>query len=153
MTQNLYRRDALASSAAALYALSLLPGAQAYCYIDGFGVERCTLSTGVRVAIAVASGMYIQCCTCAFGDLRSPLVVVAVLALLLGLRSMRARSQRRANLMYVGTVPANGAPGQAPPAYPAQGPGGYYAPNGAYTPQYPPQTYQQSPYSSVSDKE
>ncbi|KAJ8456847.1 hypothetical protein ONZ51_g11882 [Trametes cubensis] len=102
---------------------------------SGFGVERCTLSTGVRVGIAIAS-------------------IVACLIVLIVIRSMRGRATRRTNLMYVGTTPANGAvppPGQAPPAYPAPGPNGYYnaTPGTGYAPQYPPQSYNpQSPYTS-----
>ncbi|KAI0776987.1 hypothetical protein BD413DRAFT_234422 [Trametes elegans] len=108
---------------------------------NSFGIERCRLSTGARIGIAIAA-------------------VVAFLLALVAFRTARVRSARRANLTYVGTVPAGGAPppqGQPYQGYPAPGPNGYPAPgsNGyfpnqdAYAPQYPPQTYSgQSPYPS-----
>ncbi|KAI0808247.1 hypothetical protein C8Q74DRAFT_1232186 [Fomes fomentarius] len=138
------RSNKLTPLVAALYAVSALPGAQAYCYIDSFGRERCTISTGVRIGIALAS--------------------IALILILYGVfRTMRQRSARRANLAYINTSAVSGAvppPGPPPPGYTPQGgyPGGYY-PQGAstpyypnnngYGPQYPPQTYNgQSPYAS-----
>ncbi|KAI0739691.1 hypothetical protein C8Q80DRAFT_197605 [Daedaleopsis nitida] len=52
------RRTALTPLLSVLYAFSVVPGAHAYCYIDGFGRERCTLSTGVRIGIAIASHLF-----------------------------------------------------------------------------------------------
>ncbi|KAI0740142.1 hypothetical protein C8Q76DRAFT_187482 [Earliella scabrosa] len=40
------RNRTFTTFAAALYAVSVLPGAQAYCYYDQFGRRHCTLSTG-----------------------------------------------------------------------------------------------------------
>ncbi|KAI0357162.1 hypothetical protein OH77DRAFT_138881 [Trametes cingulata] len=95
-----------------------------------FGVEHCTtLSTGVRIAIGIAS-------------------VAAFIFALLILRHMRTRADRRTNLMYVGTGPTgNGAPsaGQVPPSYPTWTPQGHYNQNQQY-PQYPPSSY--NPYAS-----
>ncbi|RPD56879.1 hypothetical protein L226DRAFT_538346 [Lentinus tigrinus ALCF2SS1-7] len=125
-----------AISLASIYVLAALPSAQAYCYIDGFGRERCTLSTGARIGIAIAS-------------------VAAVLILFGVLRSMRARATRRQNLAYVNTsavagavLPAGPPPGYPPPGgytpgyYPQDGGSPYVPPGGlGYAPQYPPQTY------------
>ncbi|KAI0367873.1 hypothetical protein BV20DRAFT_529925 [Pilatotrama ljubarskyi] len=123
-------RQAFASSIALIYGLSSLPSVRANCYIDGFGVRHCsTLSTGVRIAIGIASVAFF--------------IIVCFM-----LRAMRDRSTRRTNLMYVSTGPASGGappPGQAPPGYPGSPPNSYYYPN-QQPPQYPPAMY--NPYAS-----
>ncbi|KAI0631727.1 hypothetical protein C8Q77DRAFT_156882 [Trametes polyzona] len=144
------RQTPLAFLATLVYALSAAPQARAYCYIDDrdrnahvlafllrtFHRRRCTISTGVRIAIAIAS-------------------VVAFLAVLATFFRMRKRAQniQRANLAYVGTGPPGGQP---PPGYPGTENNAYYYPASGYggpaqgyTPQYPPASYAgQSPYQS-----
>ncbi|KAI0076645.1 hypothetical protein K474DRAFT_1208865 [Panus rudis PR-1116 ss-1] len=121
-------RPGILQLAALLWAASYAPTAQAVCYIDAFGFERCTLSTGARVGIAIAL-------------IALSFVIVALLTV--GYRKRRMRQ----NMAFVqqnqgaGMDPQlqqpyygqqNGYPSY--PAYPQYSPG-----PGA--PQYPPQTY------------
>ena len=147
--------------AAALYAVSVLPGAQAYCYYDQFGRRHCTLSTGARIGIAIAAGEFSWSYRSYVRNLTSPPAAIGLMLIIYAfIRLFRQRSARRnANLAYVNTSGVAGTvpPGPPPPGYAPQGgyyPQGYGGPspyNGGYAPQYPPQTYNaQSPYPSVS---
>ncbi|KAH9946730.1 hypothetical protein B0H21DRAFT_387560 [Amylocystis lapponica] len=120
--------------AAALWAASALPTANAYCYIDRFGNERCTMSTGVRIAIGVV-------------------VAIGGILALIALSVVRRRRMQRANLAYI-------PPNNAPPAYPPQGPpygNGGFPPNTntgyySYTSQAPGQgQWQQYPQSGQGE--
>ncbi|KAJ3478999.1 hypothetical protein NLI96_g9371 [Meripilus lineatus] len=108
---------------AALAALSHLPTVHAYCYIDGFGFERCTLGSGARAGIAIA------------------ILVLAIALLVVGLMVRKRRTQR-ANLAYIHQPPirqgfgpnANQSAYQQNPHW-----------QGSNV-QYPPQTYAYPPY-------
>ncbi|CAL1701761.1 unnamed protein product [Somion occarium] len=121
----LINRNLWLEVAAALWASSLLPTAQAYCYIDSFGFERCTMGTGARIGIA-------------FGLIA--LAALVGIMVMVGIRRRRAQAQK-ANLAYVHN-PVQNNQAHYYPGYP-QGypPPGGYDPNG---PQYPPQAY--TPY-------
>ncbi|KAM5541587.1 hypothetical protein V8D89_004777 [Ganoderma adspersum] len=102
---------------AALYAVSLVPGAQAYCYRDVYGVQHCSISTGVRIGIAIAA-------------------IVGFLVVLMALRTAQRRRTRAANMSYVNTSVVAGA--VPPPGYPPQGVPPGFAPQGG-PPGFPPQ--------------
>ncbi|KAI0919972.1 hypothetical protein AcV5_001904 [Taiwanofungus camphoratus] len=116
--------------AAALLLFSCLPTAHAYCYVDGFGYEHCSLSTGARIAIGVC-------------------IAIAGLLLILAAGMIRQRRIRRANMVYIN----NANQDNVPPTYPSQGSpyvGAGYLPNtnpgylpsyNAQYPQYPPQMH------------
>ncbi|KIP03299.1 hypothetical protein PHLGIDRAFT_130228 [Phlebiopsis gigantea 11061_1 CR5-6] len=101
----------------AALAASTLPTAKADCWIDDFGIERCGLSNGARIGLAIA------------------LIILGLLAVASAYSYRRRRMQRFAanNVNYAGANNVNYYPGGYPPS-PYNG----YDPNG---PQYPPQTY------------
>lgn len=121
--------------------------------LNSFGRERCTLSNGARIGIAIAAR---KCPTFVRSLFSHPRVVVAVIVLFGLLRTMRARAARRQNLTYVNTAAVAGSvpPPYSQGGYPPQN--GYY-PNQAagynpsyYPPQFPPNTYNgQAQYGSV----
>ncbi|KAI0067402.1 hypothetical protein BV25DRAFT_1912041 [Artomyces pyxidatus] len=114
-----------------LYLATLLQSARADCWVDDFGNERCNLSTGVRVGVAIG-------------------IVIIVLALLFALTTYRRRRMQAAHLAFIPTNNNNanqynpnqfGNAGYAPqyaPQYPPQPFGGGYDPQSGFAPPHSP---------------
>ncbi|THH07801.1 hypothetical protein EW145_g3131 [Phellinidium pouzarii] len=113
-----------------LLAAAALPTARAECFVDSFGRERCTLSNGARIGIAIG-------------------VIVAFIILALGIGMMRRRRIQRANMAYIVTQQQQAQTdpygnqylyGNTGSQYPQYPPGGQsYHNQQGYTPYSPPQ--------------